>query len=173
MIGLVLYSLLYIIAWQVDLSLFLNPLVTYPAAILLFVLGVLSQLETRKNTGGFISFNTAIVVFIITIAIALLGALITNLLIFNVFEPSAKIELQEIALQEALAMMDKMGEIFGIQEEMGAAMDEEVLREAMEQQDMMGISSLFISFISSLAIFTVGGLISAAIIKRNAPIQFD
>ncbi|MGJ8685107.1 MAG: DUF4199 domain-containing protein [Nonlabens sp.] len=172
-IGFLLYAIVYIVAWKVDLSLFLNPLVSYPTALLIFVLGVLAQLEARKKLGGYIEFGHALLVFVIVLAIALLGALIVNYLIFNVFDPAAKEQLLELTIQESLAMMDKMGEMFGIQEQMGEAMNEDILREAMEQQNIMGLGTLIFTYISNLVMFTIGGLISAAIIKRKAPIQFD
>lgn len=174
-IGFILLIIAHIAAWQTDISLFLNPLFIYVLPLLLFVLGVMSQLELRKKLGGFIEFNQALVVFIITISIALLGALLINYLIFNIIDPAARLELQELAIQEALALMDKMGELFGIQKEMGEAMNEDTLRQAMDQQDATGKEplGLIFSFITNLIMFTIGGLIAAAIIKRNPPIQFD
>ncbi len=174
-IGFLLYAIVYIVSWKVDLSLFLNPLVVYFVPLLIFALGVLSQIEARKKMEGFIELGPALLVFVIAIAVALLGAIIVNYLIFNVIDPAAKVELQELVIEEALAVIDKMSSLFGIQEQMGEAMSEDILREAMEQQDSTGkgLVSLILSFITNLIMFTIGGLISAAIIKRNPPIQFD
>lgn len=174
-IGAVMFIIVAIAAWQVDLSLFLNPLVTYALPLLIFGLAVYAQIEARKKKGGFIDFSNALVVFVIAVVVALLGQLIINYLIFNVFDPGAKLELQELIIQEALEMVEKMGKLFGMEEQMGDAMDEDMLREVMEQQDSSGkdSGSLILSFIMSSVIYTIGGLISAAIIKRNPPIQFD
>lgn len=174
-IGLMIYVIVHIVAWKVDLSLFLNPLVVYLLPIVLIVLGILAQLEVRKKLGGYIDFSKALVVFILTIIIAVAGATILDYFIFNVIDPAAKATLGELAIQEAIEMVEKMGKMMGMENEMSQAMDEDMLREVMAQQDASGKggANLIFSFFTQTVLLTIAGLIAAAVVKRNPPIQFD
>lgn len=51
LIGFFIFVISYFALWQIDLSLFLNPLVTYPIAIAVFILAVYAQKQAKTELG--------------------------------------------------------------------------------------------------------------------------
>jgi hypothetical protein len=173
LIGFVITVTAYFIMWFVDLKLFLNPLVTYPLSIIVIVLGLLSQLKVRKSLQGFISFGNALLSFVITIAIALLGFIVAGILIFNVIDPSAKEKLLELTIQASIEMSNKMLEYMGLEQAAGQISEEDLRASMALSPTPFGIPSLLFGYFGNMAIFTVIGLISSLIIKKNKEYEFE
>lgn len=173
LIGFVITVLAYFIMWSVDLSLFLNPLVTYPLSFIVIILGILSQLKVRKSLEGFISFGNALLCFVITIAIALLGFMAAGILIFNIIDPGAKEKLLELTIQASIEMSGKMLEYMGLERAAEQVSEEQIKASMAMSPTPFGITSLLIGYLGNMAIFTVIGLISSLIIKKHKEYEFE
>lgn len=173
LIGFIIIVVAYFAIWKIDLGLFLNPLVTYPISITMFVLAVYAQKQAKKELGGYISFGGALLYFEIAIATAFLGYVIAGLLIFNIIDPAAKEELLELSIQASIEMSNKMLGWMGMEQAAGQ-MSESQMRQSIEMGPTpMGIASLIIGYIGNVAFYTVVGLISSLIIKKNKPYEFE
>lgn len=173
LIGFTLIIAAYFAMWQIDLSLFLNPLITYPISIAIFVLGVLSQTQAKKQLGGYLSFGSALLYFIFTIAIGLLGYVIAGLLIFNIIDPGAKEELLELSIKAAMEMSNSILSWFGMEDFSGQVSEEQIRQQMKFSPTPFGYASLIIGYIGNIIMFTIGGLISGLIIKKEKPYEFE
>lgn len=173
LIGFLIFVVSYFAIWKIDLGLFLNPLVTYPISIAVFILAVYAQKQAKTELGGFISFGSALLYFVIAIAIAFLGYAVAALLIFNIIDPGAKEELLELTIQASIEMSNTMLGWLGM-EGAAAEISEDQIRDSMALSPTpMGIPSIIIGYISNLAFYTVIGLISSLIIKKDKPYEFE
>ncbi|WP_405368910.1 DUF4199 domain-containing protein [Nonlabens sp. Asnod2-A12] len=173
LIGFTLIIVAYFAMWQIDLGLFLNPLITYPISIIVFILGVVSQTQAKKQLEGYLSFGTALLYFIFTVAIALLGYVIAGLLIFNIIDPGAKEELVELSIEAAMEMSSTILSWFGMEDISGQVSEEQIRQQMKFSPTPFGYASLIIGYIGNIIMFTVGGLISSLIIKKEKPYEFE
>jgi hypothetical protein len=172
-LGFMLFIVAYFTMWKIDLSLFLNPLVTYPILLLIFILGVVSQKQAKKEMGGHLPFKSAILYFVITIAIAFLGYVTAGILIFNIIDPDAKKELLELTIQASIEIGNKMLDWMGVKDVAGQVSEEQIRDSMKLSPTPFGGLSLVIGYISNLAFYTLAGLISSLIIKKDRPYQFE
>ena len=172
-IGFIIYFFSCIIMWQVDIALFINPLVPYPLAILILCLGIYAQRTAKTQSGGYITFGNALLSFVITIAIAISGYAIACILIFNLIDPNAKELLLDITIKESLEMSNRMLTFMGMENAAGQLTEEQMRQSMQIGPTPMGIPSIIINYISNLAFYTVVGLIAAAIIKKDKPYEFE
>lgn len=173
LIGFFIFVISYFALWQIDLSLFLNPLVTYPIAIAVFILAVYAQKQAKTELGGYISFGSALLYFVITVAITYLGYVVAALLIFNIIDPEAKEKLLELTIQASIEMSNSMLSWFGLEEAAGQVSEEQIRSSMALSPTPMGIPSIIIGYISNVAFYTVLGLISSLIIKKDQPYEFE
>lgn len=169
--GAIALGIMHILFWKIDLSLYLG-MSSYIFYILLFVLLVLAQLKARTLLNGFIEYSEALKVYVVNAAIAILGNAVVAYVIYNIIDPQAQETLKELTLEMAREMAEKMGNILGV--DMSATMDSGIMEQAMaEQPGQFEFSSLLLNSIVLLVMYTIGGLISSAIIKRKTPATFD
>jgi uncharacterized protein YybS (DUF2232 family) len=172
LIGLAIFAIAQLVYWQVDLALFIGLTPTI-VGILVFVLCIIGQVQTKKARGGFISYGDALKSFVISAALALIGKYVMLFLIFNVLDPEAATTIMKMTMEQAKESAAAVAEMFGVD---GAEMDQ-----AMEQmennEDMMvnpyGGLSVVSGYFFSLLFFIIGGLISSAIIKKNPPQEWE
>ncbi len=173
LIGLGIYSLYLIIGWQVNLKLLINPILGLLIPIIIYVLGILSQLAARKANGGFLDFTYTLQVYMVTILIVIFGYGIVAFLIFNVFDPAANKEVTRLAIEQSMEMVGKVFGMMGQENVMEEAGTEAMMEAATENGNTYNPLNLFFSVILSIFMYTVGGLISAAIIRKDEPMTFQ
>ncbi|MEN8815380.1 MAG: DUF4199 domain-containing protein [Nonlabens sp.] len=173
LIGFMIFVISYFAIWQIDLSLFLNPLVTYPISIAVFILAVYAQKQAKIELGGYISFGSALLYFVVAVAIAFLGYVVAALLIFNIIDPQAKEQLLELTIQASIEMSNNMLGWLGMEEAAGQVSEEQIRSSMALSPTPMGIASIVIGYISNVAFYTVIGLISSLIIKKDQPYEFE
>jgi hypothetical protein len=173
LLGFTLFIVAYFIMWKIDLSLFLNPLITYPLSIAMFILAIYSQKQAKKELGGYISFGTALLYFVITTAIAFFGYVVASILIFNIIDSGAKQELLELTIKASVEMSEKMLGWLGMEDAAGQVSEDQIRDSMKISPTPFGITSLIIGYLGNLAFFTVLGLISSLIIKKDKPYEFE
>ncbi len=115
-----------------------------------------SAADTRADGDGLISFGEAVKSSFITYAIAGLIGIIFLYILTNIIDPS----LVDSAKEVSLRTIEKVGSLVG-EEGLEAA------REKIENQNPYGVSSLAVSYGTSLLIGLLISLIIAAIVKRS------
>jgi hypothetical protein len=134
-------------------------------------LGIYSQLDARKKNGGFLDFTYILQVYMITVIIAILGYYITSVVIFNFIDPAATKEMMRLSVEQSMGMMES---IFGMMGQKDAMenVDQDMLKQAMEDTPNPYGPMIIISFMFSVMMYTVIGLISAAVLRKDEPVPF-
>lgn len=172
LIGFGIYTLYVILSWQLNLKLLINPLVSFTLGLAIIGLSIWSQLEARKQNGGFLDFTYTAQVFMITAIVAVLGYYIPTAVVFNLIDPAAAKEVMRLSGEQSMETMNTIMGWMG-QEETIAEIDPEIMNQAMDDAPNPFGPILILSFIFSLMMYMVVGLITALIFKRDEPIAFN
>ena len=120
--------------------------------------GVVAGIQAKNNNSGFLSFKGAFVNYFLTIAVGTAISAVVGIVIFNVVDPEAATHLNEQILLNSKQMMEG----FGLpQEAIATALDE------ASKKDNFSIGSQVQSYVFSLALYALIGLIVALIVKKT------
>ncbi len=128
--------------------------------LITIVLLVLAPNSLKKNQGSYITFRDAFSVIVLSLLILSLISTASSLLVFQVLDRNLGDVLKETAIENSV----KAFEMFNMSEE-----QIEKSIEAIEKQDLFSFMSHIRNFITWFLIYSVLGLIIAAIIKKNKP----
>ena len=120
--------------------------------------GVVAVIQAKNNNSGFLSFKGAFVNYFLTIAVGTAISAVVGIVIFNVVDPEAATHLNEQILLKSKQMMEGFGMP---QEAMATALDE------ASKKDNFSIGSQVQSYVFSLALYSLIGLIVALIVKKT------
>ena len=147
-----------VLVYAVNLDLMVEWWLNVALLAVVIAFGVVAAKRAKNNNGGFLSFKEAFVNYFITIAVGTAISTVIGIVIFNVVDPEAAAHLNEQILLKSKQMMEGFGMP---QEAMAAALDE------ASKKDNFSIGSQLQSYVFSLALYAVIGLIVALIIKKN------
>ena len=154
----IITSVITITIYGVNLDLFIN---TWLGIILFFIVlafGVLSSINSRNLSGGFISFKQAFTYYFITIAVGTLISSIVGIAIFTYIDPEAATYLNE----QVLIMTKEIMERIGLNQEAVTAAIEEA-----SKNDNFSLGAQTQAFIIRLVFYAVIGLIVGLIVKKT------
>ena len=151
------------ICYAVDILLLNNTMVGVGLLLLVIILHIMSSIATKKAQGGYISFKDAFTSFFITLAIGLLISSLVYIVIFNFIDPEAAETLKNAVMEKQIEMMKG----FGADPKMMSGIAEEFEK----QGNMYSIANVLKSFVFQLAGYSLIGLISSLIIKKNEETQ--
>lgn len=171
LIGFGIYALYVICGWQLSLKLLINPLLSFALGLMVIGLGIYSQLAARKANGGFLDFTYTLQVYMITVLIAIMGYYLFTIVIFNFIDPAATKEMMRLSVEQSMGMMKSIFGFMG-QENAMDEMPQEIMEEAMKDTPNPFGPIIIVSMVISIAFYTVVGLISAAVIRRDEPVPF-
>lgn len=146
--------------YAIDLSLFTASWYGILNMLIVVLFGVLSSINNKKMLGGFITFKETFVSFFITIVIGFFIATIFSILLFNFIDPDAKRIISENVIKMTSEMMLKFG---------ARPSDINNVIKEMEKTDSFGVAGQAQGFAFNLVIYSIIGLISALIIRRERP----
>ena len=161
--GIILGAILSFItaaSYAIDISFLLKPWLMGVNFLLVIVLGIMAISSVKKLMDGFISFKDAFSTFFMVIVVGFLISTIVAFLIFNVIDPEAKEVLKQMSIEKVTEMMEK----FNVPEE---ALDEAIAK--IDETDSFSLVSQIKNFFITLAMYSVIGLIVAAIMKKKNP----
>jgi hypothetical protein len=153
----ILYTL---IAYLVNIELFVNFFAGIGIWVLMIVILIIAVSATKKEMGGYVSFKDAFSTFILSYSFGALLSTIFSILIFVVVDPEVSAEITELTIEKSVEMMER----FGTPEDQ---IDAQV--EAMESQNSFDTIGILKSFALGIVIYAILGLIVAAIMKKNRP----
>ncbi len=161
--GIILGAVLSFItagAYAIDLSFLLKPWLIGVNFLLVVILGIMAISGAKKLLNGFISFKEAFSTFFVVLVVGFLISTIVAYLIFNVIDPGAKEVLKEMSIEKVTEMMER----FNVPED---ALDEAIAK--IEETDSFSLISQVKNYFITLAMYSVIGLIVAAIMKKKNP----
>lgn len=153
----ILYTLY---AYLIDLTLMVNFFSGIGMWIVMMVIFILSVSKTKKALGGFITFKNAFSTFILSYLVSAVLSGLFSILLFVVIDPEVSEQINELTIEKSVEMMER----FGTPE---AEIDRQV--EAMEGQNNFNMMGILKSMLMGILIYSVLGLIIAAIMKKKEP----
>jgi hypothetical protein len=163
MYGLILGFILALMttyAYSVDLSFLVKPWLIVVFFFLVIILGILAISASKKGLEGYITFKDAFSTYFLVIVVGFLISSLISLLIFNVIDPGAQEEIKQMSIDKVTDMMEN----FDVPQE---NIDEAIAK--IQEQDSFSFISQIKNYFISLAIYSVFGLLLAAIMKKNNP----
>lgn len=150
------------IMYSVDLKLFVNGFIGIGDFIVSLILGVIAVSKAKKSLGSFITFKEAFTTYFIAMVIGLSMYTVFNIILFNVIDPGAKDILKQHFMEYALNMMQSLG----------GGNNSAIIKQSVEQiknTDTFGPFEQLKGLVISILLYSVVGLIVAAIMKKNKP----
>lgn len=152
----VLTTLIY----SIDISLFTSSWIGIVNVVIITGFGVVASTKYKKSIGGFITFKEVFTSFFITVALGFFISTLFSILLFNVIDPNAKAIITENIIKYSVEMMEKFGT---------KAADVNKMVEEMQKSDSFGPLGQLKGFAFNLIVYSIIGLITALIIKRDRP----
>ena len=147
-----------VLIYAIDLDLMVEWWLSVALLTVVIAFGVVAAKRAKINNVGLLSFKEAFVNYFLTIAVGTAISAVVGIIIFNVVDPEAAAHLNE----QILLKSKKMMEGFGMpQEAMVTALDE------ASKKDNFSIGSQLQSYVFSLALYAIIGLIVALIVKKT------
>ena len=146
--------------YAIDISLFTSSWIGIVNIIIITGFGVYATTKHKKSIGGFITFKETFSSFFITVAVGFFISTIFMILLFNVIDTDAKTIITENVVKYTVEMMGKFG---------AKPADINKMVEEMQKSDSFGPVGQLKGFAFNLIIYSIIGLITALIIKRDRP----
>lgn len=156
-LGLAL-SLVTVIIYATNLEIFVKWWFGIGLFVLIIVAGIMSSVKSKQIQNGIISFKDAFGSYFLTVLVGTVVSTIVSYIIFNVVDPDAAKELNEQILIVTKQSMERFGA------------PQEAINEALakaREQDNFAIGNRLKSMGISLVVYSVFGLIAAAVIKKS------
>ena len=147
-----------VLIYAIDLDLMVEWWLSVALLTVVIAFGVVAAKRAKINNVGLLSFKEAFVNYFLTIAVGTAISAVVGIVIFNVVDPEAATHLNEQILLKSKQMMEGFGMP---QEAMATALDE------ASKKDNFSIGSQLQSYVFSLALYAIIGLIVALIVKKT------
>ncbi len=147
-----------VLIYAVKLDLIIEMWFNIALLTVVIAFGIVASKRAKKANGGFIFFKEAFIHYFIAIAVGTAISTVIGIVIFNFVDPEAATQLNEQILLKSKQMMERFG------------MPQEAMTTALEEaskKDNFSIGSQLQSYVFSLALYAVIGLIVALIIKKT------
>lgn len=173
--GLILGFLLILptmLGYAINISLLVSYWTFAYVFLTIIILGIITIAATKKGLGGFISFKEAFTSYFIMTLISLALSTTMNFLLFNVIDT----DFVNVVKQEQIDMTESQREFFVNKmadapqesiDELHDKFDEGI--ERIKADEPYSIISLLKGFTIGIAIFSIFGLLLAAILKKKNP----
>jgi uncharacterized protein DUF4199 len=152
--------LLTTVMYAIDINLFTSSWIGILNLVIITGFCVFAALKNKKANGGFLSFKEGFTSFVITFVVGFALSTIYSIILFNYIDPEAKTIMTENIIKKTIEMMEKFG---------GKASDMNKVIEEMQKTDSFGVMGQLKGFAFSVVIYSIVGLITALIVKRERP----
>ncbi|MBL0014093.1 MAG: DUF4199 domain-containing protein [Flavobacterium sp.] len=122
--------------------------------------GAFAAVQSKKNQGGFLTFKETFTSFLVAVLVGLFISTLFSILLFNVIDPEAKQIISDNVIKMTSGMMEKFGA--------KPADINNVIKE-MQKTDSFGVFGQLKGFVFNIVIYSIIGLITALIIRRERP----
>ncbi len=153
-----LLALLTVLVYAVSLDMMTNVWYSIFILLLIVVFGIVSVVKTKSKLEGYISFKQSFTAYFITVLIGLVISTVVAYVIFNIIDPEAANILKEKSIERMISFMEGFG---APAESIAEAVDK------MENDNQFSIANILMSLAGQLVLFSIIGLIVAAVMKKN------
>lgn len=155
-----LLALLTVLVYTIDLNLMTNTWYGIFVLLAIIAFGIISVAKAKSFLEGYISFKQSFTTYFITILIGLIISTIVSYIIFNIVDPEAAEIIKQKTIETTINFMEGFG---APAETIAEAVDK------IENDNQFSIGNIVQGLAIQLAIFSLIGLIIAAIMKRTNP----
>ena len=153
-----LLSILTVLVYAVKLDLMTNTLYGISLLLVIVAFGIISIAKGKGIQEGFISFKQSFTAYFITVLIGLVISTIVSYIIFNIIDPEAAEAIKEKTIEASIKMMEGFG---APPDTIAEQVDK------LEKGNQFSIGNIAQGLAGQLVIFSIIGLIAAAIMKKN------
>ena len=151
-------ALLTVIVYAINLDMMTNTWYGIFILLMIIVFGIVSVAKAKGILEGYISFKQSFTTYFLTILIGLVISTVVSYIIFNIIDPDAAIAIKEKTIEATINMMEGFG---APAETIAEQVDK------MEKDNQFSIGNIVQGLAMQLIIFSIIGLIVAAIMKKN------
>ena len=148
------------LVYVLDISLFTASWYGLLSMTVIVVFGAYAAIQAKKNQGGFLTFKETFTSFLVTVLVGLSISTLFSVLLFNVIDPEAKQIITDNVIKMTTEMMGKFGT---------KPADINAIIKEMQKTDSFGVVGQLKGFVFNIIIYSVIGLITALIIRREHP----
>lgn len=157
----VLLILITIIAYAVNLDLFVNTWFGISIYVVIIIFGIYTVAKVKQAFNGFASFKDAFSAYFITILVGLLASTVVTFILFNFIDTDAALTLKEKSIEKLVEVYRNMN----LSDDKIAEMIDQV-----EAQNLYSIKNSLSGMITSYLLpLSIIGLIVAAAMKKSDP----
>lgn len=157
----VLLILITIIAYAVNLDLFVNTWFGISIYVVIIIFGIYTVTKVKQAFNGFASFKDAFSAYFITILVGLLASTVVTFILFNFIDTDAALTLKEKSIEKLVEVYRNMN----LSDDKIAEMIDQV-----EAQNLYSIKNSLSGMITSYLLpLSIIGLIVAAAMKKSDP----
>ena len=153
-------AVLTVLIYAVNVDLMANWMLGIGFLILIIIFGIVSTAKSKGINNGILSFKEAFTSYFITVIVGVLISSVLSIILFNFIDPEAADQIQQKIIDNTVQMMQG----FGAPAE---SIAEQV--EKLEAQNQFSIGSVLKSLAFQIVLYSVIGLIVAAIMKKSDP----
>lgn len=148
------------LVYALDISLFTASWYGLLSMTVIVVFGAYAAIQAKKNQGGFLTFKETFTSFLVAVLVGLSISTLFSVLLFNVIDPEAKQIITDNVIKMTTEMMGKFGT---------KPADINAIIKEMQKTDSFGVVGQLKGFVFNIIIYSVIGLITALIIRRERP----
>ena len=148
------------LVYALDISLFTASWYGLLSMTVIVVFGAYAAIQAKKNQGGFLTFKETFTSFLVAVFVGLSISTLFSVLLFNVIDPEAKQIITDNVIKMTTEMMGKFGT---------KPADINAIIKEMQKTDSFGVVGQLKGFVFNIIIYSVIGLITALIIRRERP----
>ena len=148
------------LVYVLDISLFTASWYGLLSMAIIIVFGAFAAIQAKKNKGGFLTFKETFTSFLVTVLVGLSISTVFSVLLFNVIDPEAKQIITDNVIKMTTGMMEKFGT---------KPADINAIIKEMQKTDSFGVVGQLKGFAFNIIIYSIIGLITALIIRRERP----
>jgi hypothetical protein len=154
-------SLVTVIAYAVDLNLFVNTWYGISIYIIIIFFGIYAVAKVKQAFNSYASFKDAFSAYFITILVGLLVSTVITYILFNFIDTDAALVLKEKSIEKLIEVYENMN----LPEDKIAQMVDKV-----ESENLYSIKNSLIGMATSYLLpLSIIGLIVAAAMKKSNP----
>lgn len=157
----VILSLLAVVAYAIDLNLFVNTWFGLSFYVVAIVLGIFSIAKAKQALNGYASFKESFTAYFITILVGMVIITLVSYILFNFIDTEAALSLKEKSIEKMVQVYENMNLS---QDNIAKAVDK------LEGENLFSLKNSLISLlINYLLPLSIIGLLVAAIMKKTNP----
>ena len=148
------------LVYALDITLFTASWYGLLSMSIIIVFGAYAAIQAKKNQGGFLTFKETFTSFLVTVLVGLFISTLFSILLFNVIDPEAKQVITDNVIKMTTGLMEKFGT---------KPADINAIIKEMQKTDSFGVVGQLKGFLFNIVIYSIIGLITALIIRRERP----